>query len=212
MPSPLIKICGITRVEDAAAATALGVGALGFNFYQKSSRYITPERAREIIKQLPKDVWKVALVVNSSTEEIAQLVRDTAVDTLQLHGDEMPEQAAIFRDLRIIRAVRISATLDPEVLEKWRNVCDYFLFDAWQQDKYGGTGQELPDDFLGRLTEKGRRLLLSKSFIAGGISSHNIAKKTQLFQPFGFDVASGVEDSPGIKSQEKIKELMEKLG
>ena len=196
-----VKICGITRFEDAVAAADLGARALGFNFYKESKRYIQPEKAIEIIEQLPGHILKVGLFVNSPKDEIENIDSRLELDLLQFHGDETPEFCEKWGD-KVIRAFRIERENQLEEIKKY-SFARMIIIDAAIAGQFGGTGELSDWDIAVKAKEYGVPLLL-----AGGLTPANVSKAIQIVKPFGVDVAGGVESSPGIKDKEKIRAFM----
>src|SRR3954469_1180183 len=197
MGIPLIKICGITRLEDAEAAIAAGAGALGFVFWPKSPRFIDPHRARQIAAALPPLVPIVGVFVNQPREYVngvASLVRLSAV---QLHGDETPAFAAALAN-PVVKAV---STGDAD-LQNWPARVR-LLLDVHDPVARGGTGRTI--DWAAAADLAARRELL----LAGGIPPENVADAVARVRPFGIDVSSGVERAPGIKDHRRLRALFE---
>lgn len=196
--SARLKICGITRLEDALLASDLGVDAVGFVFYEKSPRYIKPQDAALIIKQLPPFMSVVGLFVNPSQEEIDGTLEVCALDIIQLHGDESPA-FCMQQKRRVIKALAIAEDKD------LKRVADYgcaVLLDAKAPDGvYGGVGKQFDWAMLHDL-QHGFPLLL-----AGGIDEGNIAQALQLRDWYAVDVSSGVESAKGVKDRVKMKAL-----
>ncbi len=199
-----IKICGITNLEDAMAAVEFGADALGFNFYQKSPRYIDPAATRKIISQLPKGVMNVGVFVNSSLAEVDRIYTQSSVVYLQLHGDETPAFVERLTDLTgaiAIKAIRISPGFDPQRALDYD--VQYFLLDSSSSTAYGGTGETFDWSAALELKPYG-----AKFFLAGGLTPENVADAVRQVQPFGIDVCSGVESSKGRKDHKKLEELI----
>ncbi len=197
------KICGITQLDDALCAIDCGACALGFNFYEKSQRYIEPKKAESIIKKVPPFVSLVGLFVNEQTEIIKRIVSQTGVDTIQLHGDESTDICQELEKLKIIKAFRIKSESDLTQLKKY-NVMAYLL-DSYHPKLYGGTGIPFEWNFLDGLN-------ISKPIIiAGGLKPENIDVLLNAIVPYGIDVCSGVEISPGIKDHKLMKLLFDKI-
>ncbi len=196
-----VKICGITRLDDALAAAEYGADALGFVFYKKSPRYIDPLDAADIIKKLPPFITTTGLFVNEEEDKVRAVVRTAGLDVIQFHGDETPEFVSRFRE-RVIRAVRVK---DEESL---RSISGYdvnaFLFDAYSPDLYGGTGKKFDWEVIRETGMMGRFIL------AGGLDPENVGIAVNLVNPYGVDVSSGVEASPGVKDHRKIKAFIRK--
>src|SRR5215204_277769 len=181
-----VKICGITNLEDALLAAKFGADALGFNFYEKSPRYIAPEKAREIIEQLPPVVLKVGVFVNESLEKIAEIASIAKLDALQLHGEETPEFARELKsktDLEIIKAFRVSPEFKPEDVLQYET--DAILLDAYNPQEHGGTGKTFDWEIAKRVQE-----IFPKMYLAGGLSPKNIADAIKTVHPFGVDSCS----------------------
>lgn len=193
-----IKICGITNLEDALLAAALGAHALGFIFYPPSPRKITPEAARDIIAQLPPLVLTVGVFVDEEAAVVQQLAAQVGLDWLQLHGHESPEYC---RSLgrRVIKGFRIRDEDSLSSLENYRSVAQAFLLDTYKKGQIGWTG-EVFDWHLARRAQDYGPIIL-----AGGLTSENVAQAIAAAQPQAVDVASGVEAAPGKKDPEKLR-------
>jgi len=197
-PGVLIKVCGITRLEDALHAVREGATALGFVFWPNSPRAISPERAREIIAALPDGTTTVGVFVNESAEQVREVVAMTGVKAVQLHGDEA---AGDFDglDVPLLR----SATLDDlaETSYGWPAETT-FLVDASDRVRRGGTGRAIDWD-RAAVAARQHRLVL-----AGGLTPLNVEEAIRTVRPFGVDVSSGVESAPGIKDFEKVSAFL----
>jgi phosphoribosylanthranilate isomerase len=194
----LVKICGITRLDDARVAVNEGAGAIGFVFWPKSPRYVAPERAREIVERLPAPAIPVGVFVNQSCEEVNATARLVGLGAVQLHGDETPAIASGM-DRPVIKALGTGAALD--AADAWPKGM-MLLVDAHDPDTRGGTGRTADWEAAARIARR-RRLML-----AGGLNIDNIARAIRDVRPYGVDVSSGVEISPGIKDVRKIAALM----
>lgn len=199
---PKVKICGITNFEDAKAAIDFGADLIGFNFYKKSPRYIEPAEANNIISRLPAFVGVVGLFVNSEIDEINQARDNCYINWLQLHGDETPEFCESFNslDLSTIKAIRVRNYSDIKSADKY--FTDVILLDAYDPEKYGGTGLSFDWNIIGNINKR--------IFLAGGINPDNVVKAVEL-GVYGIDICSGVEQSPGKKDHEKMKQLFENI-
>ena len=189
----MVKICGITNLEDALAAVDSGATALGFNFYPKSPRYITPLAAAEIVSKLPAWVKKVGVFVNAETEEAARIA---GLDVVQLHGDESP--ASIPAGIRTWKAFRVTPEFDLGNLDAWP--VEAFLLDS-PSAVYGGSGNTF-DWRLARAA--GRKIIL-----AGGLDASNVRIAIEQAQPFGVDACSLLESSPGRKDHHKVSQFIQ---
>lgn len=197
-----VKICGLTNYKDAMAAVDMGADLLGFNFYPKSPRYVTTEQAAEIIGKLPGFVDTVGLFVNSSLEEIQEPLGRYSFDWVQLHGDETPEFCEQFRtvNVRTMKAIRVKDENDIERAEEY--FTDAILLDAYDPEKYGGTGLTFDWNIIGHITKR--------VFLAGGINPDNVVKAVKL-GVYGIDVCSGIEVEPGKKDHKKMKALFDNI-
>lgn len=197
-----IKICGITNTEDALCAVEAGADALGFVFYEKSPRNVTPEVAKQIVTKLPPFVITVGLFVNTAPEKIKAIMALTGLDTVQLHGDEMPADCSL-APYRVIKAVRVK-NADSLVGISAYNV-SALLLDAWSDDQYGGSGESFDWQLAKQFTAQVPLIL------AGGLNPDNIAQAITMVKPYAVDVSSGVEISPGRKDHQKIKQFIQQV-
>jgi phosphoribosylanthranilate isomerase len=193
----LIKICGITRPEDATAAVNAGADAVGFVFWPGSPRFIDPFRARAIARRLPPFVTPVGLFVNQPRDYICGVASLVRLGAVQLHGDEAPEFAASI-DWPVIKALPVDRA------SGWP-IETMLLLDAHDPVRRGGTGRTIDWRAAAGIAAT-RRVLL-----AGGLNPENVAEAVARVRPFGIDVSSGVERSPGVKDEQKIRELFEAL-
>ncbi|MBL8166575.1 MAG: phosphoribosylanthranilate isomerase [Acidobacteria bacterium] len=199
-----LKVCGITSLADARAAIAVGAEYLGFNFYRKSPRYLTPDAARAIIAQLPEDVLTVGIFVNEAQpQDVLASLQAANVQLAQLHGDEDPAYCAAVGAERVIKALRVGDGFEA------RQVLDYparaILLDAFDKNLYGGTGKTANWDVAREVAQ------LVPLFLAGGLSPDNIAAAICAVQPFAVDVNSGVERAPGHKDPDKLRQLKQEM-
>ncbi len=197
------KICGITRLKDALFSVGCGVDALGFNFYKKSPRYVSPNKAYSIISQLPPFVSSVGLFVNEDYDEILKISDMCGIRTIQLHGDESPDFCGKFDSYRVIKAFRIKDESDLENIKKY-DLSGYIL-DSFSPDLYGGTGLSFDWGLLDKIDFDGNII------VAGGINPDNIERLLRSVVPYGVDICSGVESSPGVKDDKLLKEIMSKI-
>jgi len=200
-----IKICGITSAADAQAAIEAGANLIGFNFYQKSPRHISEDQAAEIRPRLPKKVKAVGIFVNGLPADVIALRSSLSLDAVQLHGDESPETVAeIAPVVPVIKAFRVEAEFPITTLDEYSKAFA-FLFDAAHTDQYGGTGRTTDWDVARRASLKHRIIL------AGGLKLENVAAAVRIVRPYGIDVASGVESSPGKKDHELLREFIKEV-
>ena len=197
-----IKICGITNLDDAVAAAELGADALGFNFYPESPRFIEPEKAAEIIYQLPPFILTVGIFVNEPEEKVREIHERTGIQVFQFHGDESPEFCERF-ERRVIKVLRVK---DRESLHSIMHYkVSAFLLDSHQDGLRGGTG--VPFDWdLAKDAARSRRVIL-----AGGLTPENVGEAIRRVKPYGVDVAGGVEKEKGIKDHGKIKKFISEV-
>jgi phosphoribosylanthranilate isomerase len=193
----MVKICGITNREDALAAAECGAGALGFNFFARSPRYIPPEQAAEIIAGLPRDVCKVGVFVNAAPEEILRVRLAAGIDVAQLHGDEPPQ--AVPRKTRVWKAFRVEADFTPARLEQFD--VEAFLLDAPTQD-YGGSGRTF--EWSKVVDKTGGLSRRWKVILAGGLDDTNVRDAIRLVRPWGVDACSRLETAPGRKDHARV--------
>lgn len=200
MPRVRIKICGITRVEDALAAVESGVDALGFVFYPPSPRYLTPQAARRIIDCLPPFVSTVGLFVDADGRTMRAQVEESGVDLVQFHGNETPVECAA-SPRPWIKAVQARPGLDfARIALQYANA-RALLVDAWHPELPGGTGVSFDWSLL--TGPRDFRLVL-----AGGLDAGNVGAALQQLEPYAVDVSGGVESSKGIKNIAKIREFV----
>lgn len=194
-----IKICGITRPEDAALAVDLGASALGFNFYPRSPRYIAPETAREIIRTVPPPVMTVGVFADEiDVEQVLNVAREAGVNTIQLHGPRFPAETGGFAwPCPLIRAVTVDESFAPEDLKTLKPTA--VLLDAFHPDLRGGTGRTIDWDKAREATRCARIIL------AGGLTPENVGEAIRQVRPFAVDVASGVESSAGVKDPARLR-------
>lgn len=197
-------MCGITSSEDALCAVRLGVSALGFVFYEKSPRFISPEEAGEVIRRIPPFVTKVGVFVNAEADYLREAKAIAGFDVYQFHGDETPEFCAAFGE-NYIKAIRVRNAESLSAVELYDT--DAFLFDAYSPDAYGGTGENFSWDVLSS-REFGNKFVI----LSGGLNSGNVREAMRAVNPCAVDVSSGVESSPGIKDHLKLERFMEAAG
>jgi len=188
-----VKICGITNLEDALVAVRAGADALGFVFYPESPRYITPQKAKDIVKRLPPFIEKVGLFVNVDKDEIEFTCKESGMSLAQIHFDVSD---TFLTDLKIpyIRVVRAKCKED---IVKFGD--EYRIVDAFVQS-YGGEGKRIDKNWFTGVD-------CSRIIVAGGLNSSNL-KELEEFDFYGFDVSSGVEKSKGIKDKKLVYEFI----
>lgn len=197
-----IKVCGITRVEDARLAIEAGADALGFVF-AASPRRVDRAMAREIVRALPPFVATVGVFVDEEPREVVETAAAVGLTAVQLHGDESP---AVLRELRsrmplkMIKAFRVRAAGDLARLDDYRAHCDALLLDAYVPGAAGGTGRTF-DWELARLARAAGHPLV----LAGGLTPENVSAAVRRVRPFAVDVSSGVEAAPGRKDALRVR-------
>ena len=199
-----VKICGITNLNDARLAARLGADALGFNFYEKSVRFVTPIAAAEMIKQLGEPVDKVGVFVNHTIDEILNAVEIASLDAVQLHGDESPQFVADLRarcGCRIIKALRVSPNFDHNDSLEYR--ADGILLDGYSTNSRGGTGETF-DWEMAKLTST----LVPELWLAGGLTPENVRLAVTEVRPYAVDACSSLESAPGVKDATKLERFI----
>ena len=197
----IVKVCGITNPEDAILCADAGADILGFIFYEKSKRYITPEKAAEIVKNLPAKIRKAGVFVNLDSDKINETVSITGIDTVQLHGDEPP--ALLDRiEVKKIKAFRVGEGFDFGIVRDYEPAIP--LFDSFSDKEFGGTGRKFNWGII-------PRELSGKYFLSGGISIENFEEAVNELHPFAVDLSSSLELSPGKKDPRKVNDFFELL-
>ncbi len=196
-----VKICGITNYDDAAMAVSLGAHALGFIFASMSPRKIEPATASEIIKRLPPFIKSVGVFVNEDTNKIRDIAVYCGLDSIQLHGDETPEMCESLMPLAI-KAIRTRDDTDISQLEAYRGKVRALLLDTYSEKAMGGTGKSFNWDKAIEIKTLGLPVIL-----AGGLTPSNIKEAIKKVKPYGVDINSGIEKSPGKKEHALMKEL-----
>jgi phosphoribosylanthranilate isomerase len=192
---PRVKICGITNLDDAHHAVACGADALGFVFYPGSPRFVNPDTARRIIAELPPLVTTVGLFVNEPPARIREMVDFCGLNTVQLHGDEEPDQCC-YPPCRVIKALRLRGDMQSGLFAAYK--VSALLLDAFVPNQFGGTGHRCDWAKAAAVASQHRVIL------AGGLNPENVAEAVRQVHPYGVDVSSGVEEKPGQKDPEKV--------
>ena len=199
-----VKICGITRPEDALAAVRQGADAIGLVFYPPSPRAVTPQQAAAIANSVPPFVTVVGLFVNAGRETVADVLARARLDLLQFHGDESPEQCE-GHGRPYIKAVRMRDEVDLHQLSEQYAGAAGLLLDTYMKGRPGGTGEafdweRIPRDLAGSLV------------LAGGLNADNVEQAIRQVRPYAVDVSGGVEEAKGIKDVSKIEAFMRGVG
>lgn len=194
----IVKICGITRADDAIEAVRIGATAIGFVFWPGSPRYVDPYRARAIVSVLPPFVTPVGVFVDQGAAYVSGVASLVRLGAVQLHGRETPEAAAA-TGRPVVKGITLGETIDawPESV--------VLLLDAHDPVRHGGTGQTIDWDAATAIAAR-RRVIL-----AGGLSPENVGEAVARVNPYGIDVSSGVEESPGVKHHGRLRALFEAL-
>lgn len=198
-----MKICGITRPEDALAAARCGADAIGLVFYPESPRAVDIETARRILAVLPPFVSKVGLFVNAPVDDINTVLHAVTLDVLQFHGEEEPEQCGRF-SRPFIKAVRMRDNVDLKSVARCYAGASALLLDAYVQGVQGGTGMSF--DWARIPADIDKPLIL-----AGGLDKNNVRAAIRQVKPYAVDVSGGVELDKGIKDAEKIAEFIQEV-
>ncbi|MBA2240746.1 MAG: phosphoribosylanthranilate isomerase [Solirubrobacterales bacterium] len=199
-----VKICGITRPEDAETATGLGAWALGLNLWDESPRYCPPEEAAEIAAAFRRRAEIVGVFVNPTLGEVRSAVEDLSLAMVQLHGDEGPafcREVSRRTGAKVIKALGVRSGADVQAAATYRT--DFHLLDAYTPAR-GGSGESFDWGLAGRHRSK------APTILAGGLTPENVAEAIGVVRPYAVDVASGVESSPGVKSEAKLREFFER--
>ena len=196
-----IKICGITNMEDAVMAFAYGADALGFIFYEKSPRYVSPEIAMRVIRNLSDDISKVGVFVNHDIHVVREIYDFCGLDLIQLHGDESPAYCREFPQSILIKAISPRNEEDLGIVSQY--AVKALIIDARESGLYGGTGKKSNWELAARLKET--HLLV----LSGGLNSGNIVEAIKTVSPDAVDVNSGVELSRGKKDPKTVQGMIE---
>lgn len=206
-----VKICGLTREPDVLAAVQAGADAIGFVFYPESKRVVSIDLARQLRRIVPAFVDVVALFVNAAPALVDRVIELVQPDVLQFHGDESPEDCAVYRR-RYIRAFRVGGPGMSSASQVLQTALDYpdaagWLFDTHSAG-YGGSGQSFDRALLDgvRASQQARPLIL-----AGGLDGGSVASALEQLHPYAVDVSSGVEESQGVKSETRIRAFMHEV-
>jgi phosphoribosylanthranilate isomerase len=197
-----VKICGITRPEDALFAAARGADALGFIFVKASPRFIDPDAAGLIIGQLPPFVTPVGVFVNEHRESILRTIARSGIRCLQMHGEESPGDTEGYA-VPVIKSFRVGEAFDPELLAAYgTSAC---LLDTFVGGSHGGTGKT----FDWRIALDAKRY--ARIILSGGLTPGNVTDAISTVQPYAIDLSSGVESAPGVKDHAKVRALFERI-
>jgi phosphoribosylanthranilate isomerase len=197
-----VKICGITNLEDALACLFSGARALGFVFYKKSPRYISPLAAKNISRILPKKIKRVGVFVDQSVSAVKKIAKFCNLDMLQFHGHESPAYCRKFKGYKVIKAFRVNKKEDLCNISEYKTFA--YLFDSFSDTKLGGTGNKFNWKIL---AQAGRMKQII--FLSGGLTCNNVARAIKLLKPDWVDVSSSLELAPGRKDHKKIQKFIQ---
>ncbi|MDO8536475.1 MAG: phosphoribosylanthranilate isomerase [Candidatus Omnitrophota bacterium] len=199
-----IKICGITNKKDAIAAAGLGIDMMGFVFYDRSKRYVEPRIVKDIANELPQSIAKVGVFVDMNKDKILEIAEDCALDIIQFHGDETPGYCEGFRDsYKIIKAFRIKDKTSLKGINDYNT--DFYMLDAYSIKEKGGTGESFDWNIIENFE------ILKPVILSGGLTPDNVRGAIEKVSPYGVDVSSGVEKSPGKKDLDLMKKFVENV-
>lgn len=198
----IVKICGITNLEQAQECIELGADWIGFNCFPKSPRYIEPQKIKKIISNLPADFTSVGVFVNESVDFVRKIAGETGLNLAQLHGDESLEYSKML-NIPHFKAFRVSPDFDLCTIAEFPN--KYYLLDSYHPHLYGGTGDPFNWEIAGKAAYLGNLIL------AGGLNPENVADAISTVKPFGVDVCSGVESCPGIKDLHRVNAFIQNV-
>lgn len=199
-----IKICGVTKYEDARIAVNLGVDALGFVFTKGDPRYINPQKASGIIKRLPPFIAKVGVFNNEDLPDIVHACKIAAIDTIQLNGNQTPEQVNAI-NLPVIKTFSIDTKFDPVFLDRYE--VSAFLLKLWED--YPIRGNSHNDKTWDRV--KSTISVKKNIILSGQIGITNVKDAIEEVEPYGIDIIGGVEIMPGIKNPHKMRDIIKSI-
>lgn len=197
-----IKICGITNPKDAFAAAELGAWALGFIFYKKSPRYVSPDTANKIIRSLPKTILPVGVFVNHSLGDIKEIAQYCRLRVLQFHGDQTPLFCQKFKQYHTIKAFRMIGRCSAKKILQYKT--DYYLFDTYDPNRLGGTGKIFDWTLLKDLDLPAKKIILS-----GGLNPDNIHGAMNAVSAYAYDASSSLERREGKKCLRLLKKFFQ---
>lgn len=191
-------------MDDALASVEAGCDALGFIFYKKSPRYITPEKAKDIISRLPKNIVKIGVFVDANIKTITYIAKMCNFKILQLHGSESPEFCKKLKNFKIIKAFRVKDKLSIKEILKYKTFA--YLFDTFVKSKAGGSGKTFNWKLLTDISN-----LKQPVFLSGGLNKENIKQAIETVSPNWVDVSSSLEEKPGKKDRKKVRQFIEEV-
>jgi phosphoribosylanthranilate isomerase len=198
-----VKICGITRIEDALTAVEIGADAIGLVFYEPSPRNVQLEQAMKIAEKVPAFVSVVGLFVNADADFVRQVISRVKLDLLQFHGDETPEECASY-GLPFIKAIRVKSDTNLVQCAKDFSASKALLLDTYTEGVAGGTGHQFDWTLIPVSLDM-------PVILAGGLNAQNVAQAIKQVKPYAVDVSGGVEISKGIKDAAKVAAFMQQV-
>jgi phosphoribosylanthranilate isomerase len=199
-----IKICGITNKRDAIAAAELRPDMIGFVFYSGSKRYVEPRLVRDIANELPSFISKVGVFVDMDKNRVIEIARECALDMLQFHGDETPDYCAdLKKSYKVMKAFRIKDSGSLKGINDYD--VNFYMLDSYSEKSKGGTGE----NFDWNIVESFE--FLKPVMLSGGLKPDNVRDAIEKLSPYGVDVSSGVESSPGKKEIDFMKKFVENV-
>lgn len=199
-----VKICGITNLEDALVCLFAEAQAIGFVFYKRSPRYISPLQARNISRILPKKIARVGVFVDAKVTTVKRIAKLCRLDMLQFHGEEPPQYCKKFKGYKVIKAFRINKKEDLDNISKYKTFA--YLFDSFSGGALGGTGNKFNWKILKQAVK-----MKPVVFLSGGLTSGNVRQAIKLLKPDWVDVSSSLESKPGKKEHQKITKFMQSI-
>jgi len=199
--SVVVKICGITSPADAQMVAEAGANAIGLMFFPGSKRFVNIPRAVEIVRDLPPELARVGVFVDASADEISRAIGECGLNILQFHGQEPPEYCRQF-GVMSMKAFRLRDESDIQRLSEYST--DAWLLDSYVPGEAGGTGARFNWDWAVKAKEFKRPF-----FLAGGLTPENVGEAVATVRPYGVDVSTGVESSPGKKDREKVRRFVD---
>lgn len=196
-----VKICGITNLKDALASVKAGCDALGFAFYKKSPRYVSPKKVSSIVKQVPPRIIKIGVFVNAKEQAVKRIARMCRLDMLQFHGTESPEYCKKFKNYKFIKVFRVKDKLDVADILRYKSFA--YLFDTYVKSRIGGTGKNFDWKLIRHLRE-----IKIPVFLSGGLTTDNVRKAIQTAKPSWVDVCSSIELIPGKKDHVLVRQFI----
>ncbi|MDE2027913.1 MAG: phosphoribosylanthranilate isomerase [Candidatus Omnitrophica bacterium] len=201
-----VKVCGITNELDAQRAARAGAWALGFIFYKKSPRFVSPFKAKKIIDALPPFITPVGVFVNHKSGAIRDIVNHCGLRAVQLHGDEDAQFCRRIKtyNVKVIKVFRVGEGFDPKIVNDFKGV-DAFLFDTLEKDNYGGTGKTFDWSVLNEVKAAHEVPII----LSGGLNAQNVIEPVNALKPYAVDVNSSVEEAAGKKDAKKMKDFID---